>query len=43
MALVNVAGLVHFSLPVNDVEESLRFYTHVLGMRYRGPVGGNGR
>ncbi|HEY3115113.1 MAG TPA: VOC family protein [Chloroflexota bacterium] len=43
MALVNVAGLVHFSLPVNDVEESLRFYTEVLGMKYRGPVGREGR
>jgi len=43
MALVNVDGLVHFSLPVNDVEESLKFYTEVLGMTFRGPVGGNGR
>lgn len=43
MALVDAKGLVHFSLPANDVEESLRFYTDVLGMRFRGNVGANGR
>jgi catechol 2,3-dioxygenase-like lactoylglutathione lyase family enzyme len=43
MALVDAKGLVHFSLPANDVEESLRFYTEVLGMRFRGNVGANGR
>src|SRR4051794_24679131 len=39
MALVDVQSLVHFSLPVNDLEESLKFYTEVLGMTYRGKVG----
>lgn len=43
MALVDARGLVHFSLPANDVEESLRFYTDVLGMKFRGKVGANGR
>lgn len=43
MALVNASGLVHFSLPANDVEESLRFYTDILGMKFRGNVGANGR
>jgi len=43
MALVNAVGLVHFSLPANDVEESLRFYTDILGMNFRGNVGPNGR
>ncbi len=43
MALVDAKGLVHFSLPANDVEESLRFYTDVLGLRFRGNVGANGR
>ncbi len=43
MPLVNAKGLVHFSLPANDVEESLKFYTEVLGMRFRGNVGPHGR
>ena len=43
MALVEAKGLTHFSLPANDVEESLRFYTDVLGMKFRGNVGANGR
>ena len=34
MALVEAKGLTHFSLPANDVEESLRFYTDVLGMTF---------
>jgi catechol 2,3-dioxygenase-like lactoylglutathione lyase family enzyme len=43
MPLVNAKGLTHFSLPANDVEESLRFYTEVLGMTFRGKVGAAGR
>ncbi len=43
MPLVNPTGVVHFSLPVNDLEESLRFYTEVLGLKFRGNVGPNGR
>ena len=43
MALVEAKGLTHFSLPANDVEEALRFYTEVLGMTYRGKVGAQGR
>src|SRR5438477_2115687 len=43
MGLVNTTSLVHFSLPVNDLEESLKFYTEVLGMKFRGNVGKNGR
>ena len=43
MPLVQTTGLVHFSIPVNDLEESLRFYTEVLGMKFRGPIGANGR
>jgi predicted enzyme related to lactoylglutathione lyase len=41
--MVNTVGLVHFSIPANDVEESLKFYTEVLGMRFRGNVGQTGR
>jgi len=36
---VSVKGLVHWAIPVDDLEESQRFYTEVLGMEYRGPVG----
>jgi catechol 2,3-dioxygenase-like lactoylglutathione lyase family enzyme len=36
---VKVQGLVHWAIPVNDLEESRRFYTEVLGMEDRGPVG----
>src|SRR5436305_13991243 len=43
MSAVQTLGLVHFSLPANDVEESLRFYTDVLGMTFRGKVGPTGR
>lgn len=43
MGLVTATSLVHFSLAVNDLEESLKFYTEVLGMTFRGQVGANGR
>jgi len=36
---VKVQGLVHWAIPVNDLEESRRFYTEVLGLEDRGPVG----
>src|SRR3982750_3809933 len=36
---VKVKGLVHWAIPVNDLEESRRFYTEVLGMEDGGPVG----
>jgi catechol 2,3-dioxygenase-like lactoylglutathione lyase family enzyme len=36
---VTVEGLVHWALPVNDLEESRRFYTEILGMADGGPVG----
>jgi len=40
---VKVKGLVHWAIPVNDLEESRRFYTEVLGMEDRGPVGSDMR
>lgn len=43
MSLLKTTGLVHFSIPANDVDESLRFYTEILGMEFRGNVGANGR
>ncbi len=36
---VKVQGLTHWAIPVNDLEESRRFYTEILGMEDRGPVG----
>jgi catechol 2,3-dioxygenase-like lactoylglutathione lyase family enzyme len=36
---VKVTGLVHWAIRVNDLEESRRFYTEVLGMEDGGPVG----
>jgi catechol 2,3-dioxygenase-like lactoylglutathione lyase family enzyme len=43
MPIVQTTGLVHFSLPVNNLDESLKFYTDVLGMTYRGKVGATGQ
>ena len=36
---VNITGLAHWAIRVNDLEESRRFYTEILGMEDRGPVG----
>ncbi len=36
---VKVTGLTHWSIRVNDLEESRRFYTEILGMEDGGPVG----
>ena len=38
MAL-KIEGLTHWSIPVNDLEESERFYRDVLGMPYKGRLG----
>jgi catechol 2,3-dioxygenase-like lactoylglutathione lyase family enzyme len=36
---VKITGLAHWAIRVNDLEESRRFYTDILGMEDRGPVG----
>ena len=36
---VNITGLAHWAIRVNDLEESRRFYTEILGMEDGGPVG----
>jgi catechol 2,3-dioxygenase-like lactoylglutathione lyase family enzyme len=36
---VTVQGVIHWAIPVNDLDESARFYTTVLGMEDAGPVG----
>ena len=39
MSLLKVDNVVHWSIPVNDLEESERFYQDVLGLEYRGRLG----
>jgi len=39
MALIKVEGVTHWSIPVNDLEESEKFYSEVLGLENRGRVG----
>jgi catechol 2,3-dioxygenase-like lactoylglutathione lyase family enzyme len=34
-----ILGVLHWSVPVNDLEESKRFYAEVLGMQYRDNLG----
>ena len=39
MGSLKVDNVVHWSIPVNDLEESERFYQDVLGLEYRGRLG----
>jgi catechol 2,3-dioxygenase-like lactoylglutathione lyase family enzyme len=39
MGLLKVDSVVHWSIPVNDLEESEKFYRDVLGLTYRGRLG----
>jgi catechol 2,3-dioxygenase-like lactoylglutathione lyase family enzyme len=39
MGLLKVDNVVHWSIPVNDLEESERFYQDILGLEYRGRLG----
>jgi len=36
MALIKVEGVTHWSIPVNDLEESEKFYSEILGLENRG-------
>ncbi len=36
---VHALGILHWSIPVNDLDESRRFYSEVLGMTYRDHLG----
>ena len=36
---VRALGVLHWSIPVNDLEESKRFYAQVLGLKYRDNLG----
>ncbi len=33
-SIVNVTGIHHISIPCNDLQRAIRFYTEVLGMRF---------
>src|SRR5207237_310365 len=37
-AMPAIQSVVHFSIPVSDVERSTRFYTEIVGGRYRATV-----
>jgi catechol 2,3-dioxygenase-like lactoylglutathione lyase family enzyme len=37
--MLSVKGVTHWSIPVNDLEESERFYRDVLGLEYKGRLG----
>jgi catechol 2,3-dioxygenase-like lactoylglutathione lyase family enzyme len=39
MADLNVQGVVHWSIPVNDLEESENFYGQLLGLEAKGRLG----
>jgi catechol 2,3-dioxygenase-like lactoylglutathione lyase family enzyme len=38
--MVKIEGITHWSIPVNDLEESEKFYQDVLGCEYKGRLGG---
>ena len=38
--MVQITGVTHWSIPVNDLEEAERFYQDVLSLEYRGRLAG---
>lgn len=42
MPALKVEGVTHWSIPVNDLEESEAFYGEVLGLEYKGRLGNSG-
>ena len=42
MAELKVDGVVHWSIPVNNLEEAEKFYGDLLGLEPKGRVGGSG-
>ena len=38
--MVAIKSVVHFSIPVSDIERSTRFYTEIVGCRHLATVGG---
>ena len=41
MANLQVQGVVHWSIPVNNLEESEKFYGEILGLESKGRLGGS--
>lgn len=39
MGLLQLEGVVHWSIPVNDLEEAEKFYREILGLEHRGRLG----
>ena len=39
MPMLKVDGVTHWSIPVNDLEESEKFYGEVLGLEHKGRLG----
>jgi catechol 2,3-dioxygenase-like lactoylglutathione lyase family enzyme len=39
MAVLSVEGVIHWSIPVNDLEEAERFYGELLGLEPKGRLG----
>ena len=37
--MVAITSVVHFSIPVSDIERSTRFYTDIVGCRHLATVG----
>ena len=37
--MLKIDGVTHWSIPVNNLEESERFYRDILGLEYRGRLG----
>lgn len=37
--MVDITSVVHFSIPVSDIERSTRFYTEIVGCRHLATVG----
>jgi catechol 2,3-dioxygenase-like lactoylglutathione lyase family enzyme len=42
MSMLQVTGVTHWSIPVNDLEEAEKFYTEVLGLNAVGRLGNSG-
>ena len=42
MADLQVQGVVHWSIPVNNLAESEKFYGELLGLETKGRLGGSG-
>ena len=42
MGQLNIEGVTHWSIPVNDLEESITFYGDLLGLKLVGRLGDSG-